>query len=74
LGPYLKDTARLEQALAEALKTAIPSFRNCPRCGDGLLGAKLGKDAVEVDSCSKCFGLWLDKGDFAALKTSLGLA
>ena len=69
---YFKDASKFEQALAEALAAAKPSTRRCPRCEQEMRAASLAKADTELDSCPKCAGLWLDQGEFAALKKTFG--
>jgi Zn-finger nucleic acid-binding protein len=40
----------------------------CPRCSDVL--DRLSASGIEVDVCSSCAGIWLDKGELAVLKVS----
>ncbi|MFH0774216.1 MAG: M48 family metalloprotease [bacterium] len=35
----------------------------CPNCKDFELQATLTKQGVEIDACSKCKGVWLDRGE-----------
>ena len=35
----------------------------CPNCKDFELQATLTKQGVEIDACSKCKGIWLDRGE-----------
>lgn len=37
----------------------------CPKCGDPLLARSA--DGIEVDECVACQGIWLDRGELAAL-------
>lgn len=38
----------------------------CPRCGAGCVGSHVGE--VEVDTCPKCHGVWLDRGELEEAK------
>ena len=40
-----------------------PSSMTCPRCGGAQLVPRMTKQGVEVDGCSSCGGVWLDKGE-----------
>ena len=40
----------------------------CPRCSDVL--DRVTASGIEVDVCSSCAGVWLDKGELGALKIS----
>jgi uncharacterized protein len=39
---------------------------HCPHCVDGMLTPKL-RDGVEIDVCSSCRGVWLDRGELEKL-------
>jgi Zn-finger nucleic acid-binding protein len=46
----------------------------CPHCKEPTLHDQTAKNAVQVDVCSRCHGLWLDGGqiyDFAAQPRAL---
>ncbi|WP_295234983.1 zf-TFIIB domain-containing protein [Sediminibacterium sp.] len=34
---------------------------NCPSCNETLLMTE--RQGIEIDSCPKCRGVWLDKGE-----------
>lgn len=72
LGSYIKDTSKFDKAMAEALKAAAGRGLRCPRCESELMSARLEKGGLELESCPKCSGLWLDQGEFAALKSAFG--
>ena len=36
---------------------------NCPVCKDEALNPVMAKNGVIIDICSKCGGIWLDKGE-----------
>lgn len=36
---------------------------NCPNCKDVELKPTMTKQGVEIDACSKCKGIWLDRGE-----------
>ncbi len=59
------DKLRAKMAVATAAKTAGTSSMQCPRC-DGALEARKFEE-VEVDTCEKCGGVWLDSGELEHL-------
>ena len=54
---------------AEA-KAAGTSSMKCPRCDGNLKESKL--DAVSIDTCEKCGGVWLDSGELEQLTSPEG--
>jgi ribosomal protein L37AE/L43A len=56
-----QDRLRLEKLRAQS----IAARGLCPRCGVPL--AKRAHQGVEVEECSRCGGVWLDKGELPAL-------
>ena len=56
---------RAKIAVAEEAKAAGTSSMKCPRC-DGTLNAMSVED-VEIDTCDKCGGVWLDSGELERL-------
>lgn len=52
-------------AVAEQAKAAGTSSMSCPRC-DGKLEVSKFED-VEIDTCDKCGGVWLDSGELEQL-------
>ncbi len=54
-----KDDAAGAAALREAAKG------RCPKCGEPLAHRTI--DAVQIDECPACKGLWLDAGELEAL-------
>jgi DNA-directed RNA polymerase subunit RPC12/RpoP len=55
----LSDEAGREAAAREVARG------RCPRCGTRLTPQSL--ESVDVNTCPACGGLWLDKGDLAAV-------
>ena len=47
--------------------------RICPRCPAQVLERKWFSDSrqVEIDECPKCGGIWLDDGEFSAIREEL---
>ena len=43
----------------------------CPSCKTTMAAVKYGPTEVTVDTCVKCHGIWLDKGEFEQIITSL---
>ena len=56
---------RAQLAVAAEAKAAGTSSMNCPRC-DGTLKAN-NFEGVEIDTCEKCGGVWLDSGELEQL-------
>lgn len=46
----------------QSLGEVIEGAASCPRCGSPL--TQEGRDAMTLDLCPTCGGLWLDKGEF----------
>ena len=46
------------------------SDRNCPKCDRALMAFNYPRTKVRIDSCSDCLGLWLDAGEFKAIKAA----
>ncbi len=40
---------------------------HCPRCTDGSTLAEVVKHGVTLDTCARCGGIWLDKGELGKL-------
>ncbi|HAW50677.1 TPA: hypothetical protein DCX16_06990 [bacterium] len=36
---------------------------NCPNCKDVVLTPSMTEQGVEIDTCSRCKGIWLDRGE-----------
>lgn len=56
---------RAKMAIAEQAKAAGTSSMNCPRC-DGSLKTN-SFEGVDIDTCEKCGGVWLDSGELEQL-------
>jgi uncharacterized protein len=56
---------RSKIAIAEQAKAAGTSSMNCPRC-DGSLKTN-SFEGVDIDTCEKCGGVWLDSGELEQL-------
>lgn len=56
---------RAKMAIAEQAKAAGTSTMNCPRC-DGSLKTN-SFEGVDIDTCEKCGGVWLDSGELEQL-------
>ena len=52
-------------AVAEQAKAAGTSSMQCPRC-DGSLKTNTF-EGVDIDTCEKCGGVWLDSGELEQL-------
>lgn len=58
----------------EKLATRLPMVKvvspfRCPRCGFECVEGHVAE--VEVDTCTQCHGVWLDKGELAEAQRSL---
>lgn len=56
---------RAKMAVAAEAKAAGTSSMSCPRC-DGTLKPN-SFEGVEIDTCEKCGGVWLDSGELEQL-------
>ena len=56
---------RAKMTVAEEAKAAGTSSMKCPRC-DGTLKPE-NFEGVEIDTCDKCGGVWLDSGELGQL-------
>lgn len=69
LGPFLQHDppAMLQvedQHLPEVFRRESPSTRTCPSCAEPLHGFRyLCSSPVELDSCEKCGGIWVEDGE-----------
>ncbi len=52
---------RAKMAVAVEAKAAGTSSMRCPRCDDTLKPVSF--EEVEIDTCDKCGGVWLDSGE-----------
>jgi Zn-finger nucleic acid-binding protein len=51
--------------------TADWSSRNCPQCGKTMASISYAATGVKIDYCTAGHGIWLDKGEFAAIIEAL---
>jgi hypothetical protein len=60
-----------QEKLAAAEKDRLKElhYMQCPKCGMQLV--EVDYRGIKIDRCSECEGLWLDKGELAAV-TALG--
>jgi uncharacterized protein len=56
---------RAKMKVAEEAKAAGTSSMICPRCGGQLQENKF--ENVDIDTCEKCGGVWLDAGELQKL-------
>jgi Zn-finger nucleic acid-binding protein len=61
-----KELARAAGGPVPRIERGAPSSRPCPVCAVPLVSGTLGD--VHVDSCTTCFGLWLDAGEFQVVQ------
>ncbi|MGI8733536.1 MAG: zf-TFIIB domain-containing protein [Pyrinomonadaceae bacterium] len=59
------DKLREKMKIAAEAKAAGTSSMSCPRC-DGKLETS-NFEGVEIDTCDKCGGVWLDSGELELL-------
>ena len=65
------DKLRDKIAISSAAKAAGNSSMTCPRCHNSL--KTINFEEVEIDTCAKCAGVWLDSAEFEKLtKQKLG--
>jgi len=52
------------------VKVDLSAPRQCPRCGDVTMIRRSysPKREAEIDECGQCGGIWLDVGEFAAIR------
>jgi Zn-finger nucleic acid-binding protein len=68
-----EEAARVEpvdEDLLRAATAAVKKILYCPRCGDRLRAFRdpLLPTAIRLCRCSRCEGLWLNRGEFTAYK------
>lgn len=56
---------RAKIAVANEAKAAATAPMTCPRCGGTLKTNNF--EGVEIDTCEKCGGVWLDSGELEQL-------
>ena len=57
---------RAKMTAEEQARIAEASALQCPKCEGTLQGVMF--EGVEIDTCDKCGGVWLDANELAALK------
>ena len=68
------DGGELRQAMPEAeRRLAVPPHAVrlealCPRCDKPLYAFPYPQTRITIEMCKKCKGLWLDGGEFAAIR------
>jgi predicted RNA-binding Zn-ribbon protein involved in translation (DUF1610 family) len=55
--------ASAQQAAAQAERTS--HYMKCPKCGYDLITGDW--DAIQIDQCTHCHGIWFDAGEAEAL-------
>jgi Zn-finger nucleic acid-binding protein len=68
LAKVLEDRS-LHERLVHFPKSGEKAAIACPRCGGEMVTRNEGD--VEVDSCTSCTGVWLDRGEETSLKAKL---
>jgi Zn-finger nucleic acid-binding protein len=61
--------SELEKLAAEVRAFREPSPFGCPRCGGACVSSFVSE--VELDTCTKCHGVWLDHGELDEAKRQL---
>jgi hypothetical protein len=56
---------RARMSAEEQARMAAASALQCPKCDGTLQGVMF--EGVEIDTCDKCGGVWLDANELAAL-------
>lgn len=64
----LAEQHRLEKEKAERETNLHAHFMKCPKCGSDLKNSRIG--VVDVEECTKCETLVLDKGELEKIKVS----
>ncbi len=59
---------RAKMSAEEQARVAAASALQCPKCDGTLQGVMF--EGVEIDTCDKCGGVWLDANELAALTRS----
>ena len=47
----------------------LRKYKMCPACGITLLSENI--KGIEIDRCAKCDGVWLDAGEYAAVRSRI---
>lgn len=70
-GSY-KETLRLETMLESvAVRREGGVSLECPSCMGHLIAWDMWEPELEIDTCPRCKGLWLDQGEFEAIHRSV---
>lgn len=64
----LSEQQRRERSLAEREQSRQIHFMKCPKCGADLRTIRLG--LVDVEECTQCEALVLDKGELQKIKVA----
>lgn len=56
---------RAKMTADEQARVAAAAALKCPKCNEALQGVMF--EGVEIDTCDKCGGVWLDANELAAL-------
>jgi Zn-finger nucleic acid-binding protein/uncharacterized protein YxjI len=72
------DGRELEDSLNDSIDSAFahahgrqPSNRHCPRCRVRLVQFAYPATTVMVDGCTRCHGVWLDRGEWQQINSAL---
>ena len=67
-----KGESLLDLQAARPVSTDRSAQRRCPKCPEQVIRRHYFsvKREVEIDDCPRCGGIWLDAGEFAAIRRS----
>jgi len=67
-------TELLDVPVDPSIKVDHSERRNCPKCNDVTLMRNFFsiKKEVEIDTCAKCAGVWLDAGELNNIRNQFG--
>ena len=65
------DPSSLPEVTQKASDASHPlrKYKMCPACGITLISEKI--KGIEIDRCTKCDGVWLDAGEYAAVRSRI---
>ncbi len=66
----LLEKQRIAAAAAAAEAERRSHFMKCPKCGHDL--AAVHYEALTIDRCTSCAGVWLDPGELEQLRSMQG--
>lgn len=66
----LLEKQRIAAGIAAAERERRSHFMKCPKCGHDL--AAVHYEALTIDRCTSCAGVWLDPGELEQLRSMQG--